>query len=319
MRRETLHFVAAERVLDRVDQAFVAVGAGLHRLRRTRGKGLHQVVVRDEGPGDGDAVAQSIGQRLLDDGRGLESAGAQHRNAHRLLDPVRIGQVHPLDVPEIASGLFPSPLEERAGEAALEEQIIATGQQSARDERVVGLAQLLDGQGACRVAGVREEAAARHVDRVDAFRLEQPADLDGVLERIPFRLVVEECIVVLDRADLHLQVKITSDFGANRADDLEHEARAVLELAPVLVLAVVDPRAEELRDEIAVRPVQLDAVRAGIARASRAPGERGRDLLESARRSSARTRNRAAGRHRRSSSAPWRTRCRERRADDRRG
>ena len=86
---------------------------------------------------------------------------------------------------------LPSPLEELAGKAALEEQVVATGQQAARDERVVGLAQLLDRQVACRIARVREEAAARDVDRVDAFRLEQPADLDRVLERVPLRLVVE--------------------------------------------------------------------------------------------------------------------------------
>ena len=130
----------------------------------------------------------------------------------RLLDAVRVGQVHPLDVPEVAAGLFPSPLEEPAGEAAVEEEVVAPGQQSARDERVVGLAQLLDGQVACGIARVREEAAARHVDGVDALRFEQPADLDGVFERVPFRLVVEERVVVLDRADLHLQVEVAADL-----------------------------------------------------------------------------------------------------------
>ena len=86
----------------------------------------------------------------------------------------------------------------------------------------------------------------------------------------PFGSSSSERVVVFDGADLHLQVEIAADLGANRADNLEHESRAVLELAAVLVLAIVDRRAEELRDEVAVRAVQLDAVGAGLARAPRA-------------------------------------------------
>ena len=105
-RGEPRLFVAPQRVLDRVDQALVAVRARLLGARRAGGEDLHEVVVGDERPGDRHAVAQAVGERLLDDGRGLESAGAEHRDRDRLLDPVRVGQVHPLDVPEIASGLF---------------------------------------------------------------------------------------------------------------------------------------------------------------------------------------------------------------------
>ena len=60
--------------------------------------------------------------------------------------------------------------------------------------------------------------------------------------------------------------------------DLEHEAGAVLERAAVLVLAVVDRRAEELRDQVAVGAVQLDAVQPGLARAPGALGEVARPL-----------------------------------------
>ena len=214
-------------------------------------------------------MAQPVGQRLLDDSRGLESAGAQHGNAHGLLDAVRVGQVQPLDMAEVTAGLFPAPLEEAARETAFEEQVIAAGEQPARDERVVGLAQLLDREIAGGIARMRKEAAARDVNRVDAFCFEQAADLDGIFERVALRLAVEERVVVLDGADLHLQVKITADLGTDRANDLNHEARTILELAAVVVIAIVDSRAEELRDEIAVRPVQLDAVRAGLAGAAR--------------------------------------------------
>ena len=86
-------------------------------------------------------------------------------------------------------------------------------------------------------------------------------------------------VVILGGADLHLQVEVVADLGADGADDFEHEAGAVLERAAVFVLAVVDRRAEELGDQVAVGAVQLDAVEAGLARAPRALGEVRDDLL----------------------------------------
>ena len=75
-------------------------------------------------------------------------------------------------------------------------------------------------------------------------------------------------------ADLHLQVEVVADALADRADDVEHESRPVLERAAVLVLAIVDRRAQELRDQVAVGAVQLDAVEPGLARPPRAFGKR---------------------------------------------
>jgi hypothetical protein len=89
---------------------------------------------------------------------------------------------------------------------------------------------------------------------------------------------------VIDGADLHLQMEVGADLGADRLDDLDHEARAILERAAIFVLAIVDGGAEELRNEIPVRPVQLDAVEIRVARAPRAFGERGDRLLDVGRR-----------------------------------
>ena len=98
--------------------------------------------------------------------------------------------------------------------------------------------------------------------------------LDGVARRL--RPEEEQRVVVLGGADLHLQVEVAADLRADRPDDLDDEPGAVLERPAVLVRAVVDRRAEELRDQVAVRAVQLDAVEARLARAPGAFGERGR-------------------------------------------
>ena len=139
---------------------------------------------------------------------------------------------------------------------------------------------------------MREEAAGRHVDRIDAG-LDQPlAHLHGVLEGVARRPPPEERhrIVVIDRADLHLQVEVVADARrGSRLNDLEDEARAVLERAAVVVLPVVDGRAQELRDQVAVGAVQLDAVEAGLAGAPRAVGEVLHDLVDLRRWSSARS------------------------------
>src|SRR5688572_14533416 len=76
-----------------------------------------------------------------------------------------------------------------------------------------------------------------------------------------------------DAADLHLQVEVGADLLANRANDLEHEAGAVLERTAVAVLAIVDRGAQELRDQIAVGAVQFDPVKTRFASAPRAVGE----------------------------------------------
>ena len=80
----------------------------------------------------------------------------------------------------------------------------------------------------------------------------------------------EERVRVLGGADLHLQVEVVADLAADRAHRLEQQARPVLERPAVLVLAVVDRRGEELREEVAVGAVDLDAVEARLAGAAAA-------------------------------------------------
>ena len=75
-------------------------------------------------------------------------------------------------------------------------------------------------------------------------------------------------------------MKVVADLGADGADDFERKAGAVLERAAVLVLAVVDRRAEELREQVPVCAVQLHAVEAGLARPPRALGKVADDLLD---------------------------------------
>ena len=56
--------------------------------------------------------------------------------------------------------------------------------------------------------------------------------------------------------------------------------KRVLDRTTIVVGTVVDPRAEELRDQITVRAMQLDAVEAGLARPSRGLGELLDDVID---------------------------------------
>ena len=152
---------------------------------------------------------------------------------------------------------------------------------AARRELLVGVGQQIDVQvRPGRIPWVRERAAGGDVDRVDAGVHQPPAHLRRLLDGVAGLLVLqhEQRVVVIGRADLHLQVEIAPDAGPDRPDDVEDETRAVLERPAVLVGAVVDRRAEKLRDQIAVGAVQLHAVEARVARAPRPLGERGHDL-----------------------------------------
>ena len=71
---------------------------------------------------------------------------------------------------------------------------------------------------------------------------------------------------MLRGADLHLQVEIVADLSADGLHDVDDEPGPVFERAAVLVMAIVDRRAEELRNEVAIGAVQLDAVEPRLAR-----------------------------------------------------
>ena len=128
---------------------------------------------------------------------------------------------------------------------------------------------------------MRKRAAGRDVDGVDAG-LDQPlADLHRLLDGVAGRLrasgraarcCARSALIFICRW------KSRADARADRLDDLDDEARAVLERPAVFVGAIVDRRAQELRDEVAVGAVQLDAVESRLARPPRALGER-RDRL----------------------------------------
>ena len=120
----------------------------------------------------------------------------------------------------------------------------------------------------------------RDVDRVGAGLLEPAADLHRVLDRVPRAEPREEGVRVLGRRDLHLDVEVVPDLGPDRLDGVEEQPRAVLERPAVLVLALVDGRGEELREEVAVRAVDLDAVEPCLPGAAGPRGERALDRLQ---------------------------------------
>ena len=75
------------------------------------------------------------------------------------------------------------------------------------------------------------------------------------------------------RRQPHAQHEILAAAAANAVDDLEQDAGTVFERAAVLVVAVVEFRAEELAQDVAVRAVQLHAVETGLFRTHRSRDE----------------------------------------------
>ena len=155
---------------------------------------------------------------------------------------------------------------------------LAFGERGLRDRRVVeapdrdhgDVDRLADPLGEREQEAAREEhrpdrlvegvpVARRDADRADAGGLEQAADRGGVLD-------LEAALGALGAADpVHDRV-VGAAAGADRLDDLEREARAVLERPAVLVGAAVRERRDELAREVAVGAVDLDEVEARLLR-----------------------------------------------------
>src|SRR6266508_5056237 len=97
MRGEAAFLVAAERILELVDQTLVRVGARPLRPINARLPLLHEVVVRDQRAADGDAVAVAALDCSGDDGCGLEATRADDRHRYGFLDRAAIAEVDALD------------------------------------------------------------------------------------------------------------------------------------------------------------------------------------------------------------------------------
>ena len=84
----------------------------------------------------------------------------------------------------------------------------------------------------------------------------------------------------VERGDAEHDDEIRPGRGARLAHDLAGEAHAVLERAAPVVLALVGAQREELRDQVALRAHDLDAVVAGGLREHRGAHEVADGLLD---------------------------------------
>ena len=73
---------------------------------------------------------------------------------------------------------------------AAEQHVVAEGVRAARNQRVVGLAQLLEREVAGRILRMREHVAGGDVNRVDAVLDEPLAHLDRLVDGVALRVVV---------------------------------------------------------------------------------------------------------------------------------
>ena len=137
------------------------------------------------------------------------------------------------------------------------------------------LDELLDRRPAAEeVHRVEQRAAPGHLEGVDGAVLLDPLrGLDGLLDGDPAPDAVGHVELGEDRDPV-------TDRVAHRPQDAAREPGPVDQRAAVLVLAVVDLRAEERTGQVAVPQVHLDGVEPGLDRPGRGRGVRGRDALE---------------------------------------
>ena len=103
-------------------------------------------------------------------------------------------------------------------------------------------------------------SARGEVHRVDSFSDSQLDHLELLVEDLAVGLVV------LDRVDADPERDLGVEAGAERADDLEEQPRAILDVPTPAIGAGVHRRREELVDQVAVAGVQLDGVEARARR-----------------------------------------------------
>src|SRR5689334_10304680 len=107
---------------------------------------------------------------------------------------------------------------------------------------------------------MREDTADRNMQRIHT-RLFQPfADLNRFFERVPLFLERINSVIVINRTDFGLNVEVSPDFLSNRLDNLEKKTCSILERSAVLVFAIVNCRTEKLRNQVAMRRMQLNAI-----------------------------------------------------------
>ena len=118
------------------------------------------------------------------------------------------------------------------------------------------------------------EADATDVDEIDAGLLELHRNQRRRREVVP--LIAEE---LFDR-QAHPERKGLAAGGPYPGHDLQEEPQAVLEAPSVEIVPMVEMGREEVSDHIAVRPVQLDTIGAGILGDPGAVHERRLNLVD---------------------------------------
>ncbi|BAS89369.1 Os04g0443850 [Oryza sativa Japonica Group] len=113
----------------------------------------------------------------------------------------------------------------------------------------------------------RRRLAVHHCCRSDHLGLHRAAVQDAAPVQLPghvhaqrVRVGVMAAVVADVRGDAEPDA-VGTDLGGHGIDDLEGEAAAVLQAAPVLVGAVVDAVFHELLEEEAMRAVNFDPVK----------------------------------------------------------
>ncbi len=108
------------------------------------------------------------------------------------------------------------------------------------------------GKVAGRIARMWEDATAGNVNRIRAGLHGPIANCNRIFELITFLAPRIERVIEIRGIGLQLHMKRFACLFFDIANDLQDKLGAAFQLSTVLVRAVVDSRAEKLRDQVAV-------------------------------------------------------------------
>ena len=133
---EAGYFITSDRILQNIDQTFVAVGARIGWAVLAGSEHLHEIRIGDQGTRNRHGITVTIIDDSPDDRSRLKAPGADDRDIDGPLDCAGILNVDPFD--DLALGPIPQKLKNGPPRRVAQQQKVAERVETTGDDRVVG-------------------------------------------------------------------------------------------------------------------------------------------------------------------------------------